>query len=242
MDSIVAPVIGHIRHLAAVDEAAAQRFDFDTTPLLVYSIDTVPVAVLLTLAQQFDMMGAGGWDLAVTEDDKRKLIKGAIELHRRKGTVWAVKESIRRVGFPDVAIIEHVSLNSVLYNGEYEYNGTQTYGGGFWADFRVKITVADGIPLAASDRAKVVAMVEEYKNVRSRLVDITFVLLFTEQAAPAEELVVGQDPTSEPDYLTAGLYYNGDGSYNGANQHNKGHDPLELNIYQNEILISTETI
>lgn len=242
-DNILPSSIAHVRHLAAVDEAAGLRFDgIDTTPLLVYSIATVPAAVLLTLAQQFDLMGPGGWDLATTEEAQRDLIRGAIELHRRKGTVWAVKESIRRVGFSDVTLVEHVSLDGVLYNGVYTYNGTQNYGGGFWADFRVKITVPDAIPLGTNDRAKVVAMVEEYKNVRSRLVDITFVLLFTDQVALDEDFVLGQDPVGTPDFMTAGAYYDGGTTYNGTQMHDKGNDPLELKIYQNSILISTETI
>lgn len=242
MSTILASSIAHVPHLAAIDEAAEARLAaLDITPVLVYSISTVPAAALLLLAQQFDLMGPGGWDLAVTELDKRNLIRGAVELHRRKGTVWAVKESIRRVGYTDVEIVEHVSLDGVLYNGVYTYNGTQNYGGGFWADFRVKITVPDSLPLSAQDRAKIVAMVTEYKNVRSRLVDVTFVLLLDDTVTPVEEFVLNQDPLGTPDFMTAGAYYDGGATFNGANNYDKGYDPLELKIYQNGILISTET-
>lgn len=243
MDSIVPGTIAQVRHLAAVDEAAGLRFEgIDTTPLLVYSIDTVPADALLALAQQFDMMGPGGWDLATTEAARRDLIRGAIELHRRKGTIWALKESIRRVGFANVDIVEHVSLDGVLYNAVYTYNGSQTYGGGFWADFRVKITVPDTITLGTTDRAKVVAMVEEYKNVRSRLVDITFVVVFEEMPAVDEDFVLLQDPLGTPDFMTAGAYYDGGATYNGAAIHNKGNDTLELKIYISGTLVSTEII
>lgn len=243
MANILPSSIAHVKHLAAVDTAAELRFDgIDFTPLLVYNLSTVPAAALLLLAEQFDLMGPGGWDLAVTEENKRGLIRGAIELHRRKGTVWAVKESIRRVGFSDVSLVEHVSLGGVFYNGVYTYNGTQTYGGGFWADFRIKITVPDTVGLSSTDRAKISAMVEEYKNVRSRLVDITFVLLLEETVVTNEDLIIAQDPVGSPDYMTAGLYYNGVGLYNGAETHNKGNDRMVLKIYQSGTLISTETI
>lgn len=242
-DPIVASSIRHIPHLAAFDQVAAERFaNLDTSPVLVYSVATVPAAVLLYLAQQFDLMGPGGWDLATTEDARRELIRGAIELHRRKGTVWAVKESIRRIGYPDVTIIEHVSLDGVLYDGQYTYDGSQNYGGGFWADFRVKITVPDSAPLSNTDRAKIVAMVNEYKNVRSRLVDVTFVLVFGETVAILEDFSINQDPLGTPDFMTGGLYYDGGGTYNGAANYDKGSDPMELKIYQNSVLISTETL
>lgn len=243
-DKLVASSIRHIQHLAAFDLASGTRLDgIDITPVLVYNINTVPVAVLLYLAEQFDVMGAGGWDLADTELAKRTLIKGAIELHRRKGTPWAVKEAIRRVGYQDVTIIEHVSLDSVNYDGVYNYDGTQTYGGGFWADFRIKIFVPDAKPLGAIDRARIAVMVEEYKNVRSRLVDITFALTFADTAVVSDDTFdLYADPLNSPDYMTAGLYFNGLGTYNGASNYDKGADPLELKIYQNGDLISTEIL
>jgi phage tail P2-like protein len=52
-------------------------------------------------------LGYKGWKLANTEDDKRSLIKKAIELHRYKGTVWAVKEAMKSIGFTDAVLIEH---------------------------------------------------------------------------------------------------------------------------------------
>lgn len=241
MDNILASAVARVPHIAALDELFASRLEaLDLTPLLVYSIQTVPAAVLMDLARQFDLMGPGGWDLAVTEADKRALIQGAIELHKRKGTPWAVKESIKRVGYTDVQLIEHVSSGSVLYNGVYTYNASQTYGGGFWADFRAKITVPDSVPLSVTDRAKIAAMIEEYKNVRSRLVDITFGLVFTENPAYTDELEVAQDPVGDPEYLTPGAYYNGAVLYAGAVNYNKGQDPCTLKIYQNGILITTE--
>ena len=241
--NILASSISHVPHLAAFDELWFTRLEgIDLTPVLAYSISTVPASVLFLLAQQFDVTGPGGWDLALTDPDKRKLIAGAIELHRYKGTPFAVKESLKRVGFADVKLIEHVSLGSVLYNGVYTHNGSQTYGGGFWADFRVEITVPDSVPLSVSDVDKIKLMVNSYKNVRSRLVDITFALLFEEMPVITEESSEGIDATSVPDYATFGAYYDGSYLYDGGQTHNKGADTMELKIFENGILISTENI
>lgn len=243
-DNILASAISHIPHLSAFDEVAAFRLgdNFDVTPMLVYSIDTVPAGVLIFLAQQFDLMGAAGWALAETEAEQRALIKSAIELHRFKGTVWSVKEAVKRVGYPNVEIVEHVSVDGVNYDGQYLYDDTQTYGGGFWADFRVKIVVPDNKALGPYDKARIVQMVLEYKNVRSRLIDVTFVLTFADTLAPDDTLDFYQDPLSDPDAMTPGIYYSGASLYDGAQVHNKGNDPLTLLIYQNGDLLSTETI
>lgn len=243
-DNILASGIAHLQHLAAFDEVAAFRLgeNFDVTPLLIYSIDTVPEDALIFLAQQFNVMGPGGWALATTVPERRELIKRAIELHRYKGTVWSVKEAVKKVGYPDVQIIEHVSVDGVNYDGVYLYDGVQNYGGGFWADFRVKIPVPDDKPLGATDRQRIVEMVLEYKNVRSRLIDVTFVITFADNAQPGETFDIYQDPLNAPDYMTAGLYYDGSDTYSGAGVYDKGNDPLELQIFQNGDLISTEVL
>lgn len=69
----------------------------DLTPLLVYQIDTVPAAAVDELAEQFSLVG-DGWDLAYDDDDRRAMVKRAIEIHRYKGTVWAVRAIFGTLG------------------------------------------------------------------------------------------------------------------------------------------------
>ena len=68
----------------------------DLTKLLVYWFDIVDASALPYLAKQFHVMGLEGWEFAHTEAEKRALLKQAVELHRRKGTLWAVRQGIKR--------------------------------------------------------------------------------------------------------------------------------------------------
>ena len=72
------------------------RFDLDLTKLLIYWLDDVDASALPTLAKQFHVMGLEGWDFATTEAQQRALLKQAVELHRLKGTTWAVRQGIKR--------------------------------------------------------------------------------------------------------------------------------------------------
>lgn len=66
--------------------------------LLIYLIDNVTESALPHLAEQFSATGYDGWALAQGETDRRELITRAIELHRRKGTPWAVKTALKTAG------------------------------------------------------------------------------------------------------------------------------------------------
>lgn len=87
-------------------QLASRLQQIDLTPLLVYLIDLTEARALPHLAEQFALTGDNGWQLAESEEAKRKLIKSAIELHRLKGTPWAVREVIRNLGFGEVQLLE----------------------------------------------------------------------------------------------------------------------------------------
>lgn len=83
-----------------------ERFSrLDLSTLLVYLVDLVGADLLPVLAEQMHVMGDEGWLLANTDDQRRTLIKRAVELHRYKGTVWAVKE-VFGVLSVDVELVE----------------------------------------------------------------------------------------------------------------------------------------
>lgn len=73
----------------AITALAGGATPLNLGPLAVYLIDTVPADALDLLLEQFavqDFVLAGASDT-----DKRELLKRAIELHRFKGTPWAVQ-------------------------------------------------------------------------------------------------------------------------------------------------------
>lgn len=80
--------------------------ELDLNAMLVYLIDLTSPALLPHLADQFSLLDETAWQLAESEHAKRNLIKNAIELHRFKGTPWAIREIIRLLGFGEVTLQE----------------------------------------------------------------------------------------------------------------------------------------
>jgi len=196
--------------IAAFDTAVAKYIaTIPVERLLVYNIDHVVSDALPALAEQFDVLGYKGMRLAKTEDDKRQIIKRAIELHKYKGTPWAVREAMKSVGFEDVEINEGVS--------------------GHWANFSITLLTA-GVGITDSSIAELRKMIEEYKPQRSNLVDILMEILVQ------DEIIFSEDITGiSPDILaddkiifTASLIYDGVGEYNGIFDHSGDSDLVSI--------------
>lgn len=217
--------ISNIPHLKAFDDVFKSRFDnFDFTAILMYMIDTAPSSALIHLAEQFDVLGFKGWIMAVTDHDKRSLIKRAISLHKKAGTPFAIRQAVEAVGFEDVQVVEHVGIT---FDGEYDWDGAVFFSGGGWATFRVKVTLPDDREMLAADLFNLQQLIGVWKNARSHLIDITFKLKFAENLNPSEFLDMGE---GSEDFIMAGAYFDGGSNFDGAVNFNKGVDSLNLTI------------
>lgn len=116
---------------------------------IVNLFDLVDASALASLAEQFHVMGDEGWNLAGTEAARRALLKEAIELHRHKGTRWAVRHAL-----------EVVLARSVIVREWFEYEGKPFF-------FRVRFDVGGGLEENALN--EVFRLIYENKNVRSWL-------------------------------------------------------------------------
>ena len=93
-----------------------------------------------------------GWDLAKSIEEKRKLVKSAIELHRYKGTPYAVKKVLEALG-----LIGKVKE-------WFEYGGEP---------YRFKIDLSSvNREITPELRDKLIELINEYKNERSWLEEI----------------------------------------------------------------------
>lgn len=194
-DTVLASAIANIPHMVAFDTVMKQRLTaIELDKLLVYIIDTVDAKALPYLADQLDVLGYKGMKLATTEAQQREIIKRAIELKRYKGTPWAIKESLKAIGYPDAVLIEGV--------GEGE-NG--------WATFRIDMFVATGT-VSSAMIGELVQMIEEYKNERSHLEDISFTIVFE-----ADKITITDD-SNEFENVADGdtVFAGGDFRHNGA--------------------------
>jgi P2-related tail formation protein len=170
MANILASSIANKEHLAAFDEMVEARFAaIEIEAVLIYLIDTVESDALPILAEQFDVLGYKGFGLAQTESERREVIKKAIELHRYKGTPWSIKEALKAIGYYNAVINEDFEDDEIYHDSIHTYNGTQLYGPGHWADFSVLLDIGSTQGITAQTAAAAVALINEYKNVRSRL-------------------------------------------------------------------------
>lgn len=198
-------------HIAIWDSIFKKRMDnLALDAILVYLIDNVDVSVLPYLAQQFDVTGYGGYRLAVTDDQKRTLIKQAIELHRYKGTVWAVKQAMSNVGFPDAVLEEHVDDH--------------------WAKFRVYVDIKSR-EINAAEIDALREMILFWKNTRSWLVDIAYKITLDDNITIDADFGLSQSlDDSDVMHVGGNFIYNGQATYNGSHNYNSDTDLLDVEI------------
>lgn len=204
-ETILPDSVAIFKNIEAFDLAAkAWIDDLKLETLLVYIIDQVDADALPVLAQQFDVLGYKGWKLANTEDDKRSLIKKAIELHRYKGTVWAVKEAMKSIGFTDAVLTEHT--------------------GSSWANFKVEL-FNKSVAITDQSIADLHKMIEEYKNTRSNLEEVFFTIEVQDEIFLTDETGIAQDINVDDDvHLASALFYDGTGQYDGTYDHSGDSD------------------
>lgn len=198
-----------------------------------YLVDVVDPVALYWLASQFDVLGYKGWFLANDEQARRNLIKRAIELHRYKGTPWAVKESIKSLGFTDVVLIERAGLILFTYNGEITHNGDEEYGGdgaGEWATFKVIIDATDFLySITGEYLVALFALIDEYKNVRSHLIGTSFLLNFEDELSLEDQSEDEGGNLIFEDILDGfDSYYDGEFEHDGEIDYDGSTDTLSI--------------
>ncbi|MDZ4379181.1 MAG: phage tail protein I [Xanthomonadaceae bacterium] len=143
-----APLAGDSRAVA-LDTLAARMNAIDLTPLLVYMVDLVDASVLPFLAEQFHVMGAEGWAYANDEASRRRLIKSAVELHRHKGTRWAVEQ-----------VFQTLALDGQISEW-FQYGGEPGY-------FRALVDVGER-SVTAADYDGIVDLITAFKRASAHL-------------------------------------------------------------------------
>lgn len=234
MANLLASGIKNIPHLAAFSQVAEVRMAaLEVEAVLVYLIDIVDASALETLAAQLDILGIKGYGVAQTEAQKRAILKSAIELHRYKGTPWAIKEALRKLGYLVTSIVERLGTLRT-YNGVYEHNGVITYSGydGHWTRFRVNFDPTQLLTLTPTELALVIAVINEYKNARSHLetVGMAFPQIVDSLATDIADSVNLNVRFVTP-VEALGYYYNARYRYDGSIDHSTGiADTVALNV------------
>ena len=142
------PVLAGDERFQTLGTLAARISDIDRSPVLVYLVDQVNASVLPHLAEQLHLLGEG-WQFARDDDERRKLLKRAVELHRHKGTPWAIQQ-----------VLETLALSGQI--SEWFQYGGQPY------HFKVSIDLFER-GLDEAGLLSLEGLIADYKNVRSRM-------------------------------------------------------------------------
>ena len=146
-------------NLKIFDEICEERFKgIDLNVLLVTIIDNVPSDALPHLAEQYHVTGNEGWLQCRNDDEKRDLIKRAIEVHRYKGTKYALRKIFDMFGIEG-------KIN------EWFETGGEPFTFSVDLDF-----VSKGLDYELI--AKLEDLINEYKNVRSHLLSMKISMTF----------------------------------------------------------------
>ncbi|MBP0021021.1 MAG: phage tail protein [Cyanobacteria bacterium SBLK] len=150
--------------------ARAATIELDPTVVLWAYVDSVDTSVLPHLIEQFGVTGYRGGFLADTEQKKRDLVKNAISLHQKAGTLSAVVDALATLGY-SVTIEENPSLT---YNGEWNYGDGEVYSGKRWARFIVNFPTNP-----PAEEAKLInELINAWKPARSHRIDPPKILYY----------------------------------------------------------------
>lgn len=100
--SLLPPALAVDLSMRVLEVLIARLVELDLAPTLVYDFEHVAESALPHLGEQFHVMGAEGWRLATTPEQRRTLLARAVALHRHKGTPWSIREALKAVGFNDL--------------------------------------------------------------------------------------------------------------------------------------------
>lgn len=116
-----------------LEQFPARHQDFAAPIRMLWSTDACPAHMLPWLAWAFSV---DDWDPDWPEETKRSAVAASIAIHRRKGTIGAVRNALAAFGYGAAAIVE--GYGAFTYNGDLTHDGSEDYGEpDHWAEYRV---------------------------------------------------------------------------------------------------------
>lgn len=127
-------------------------------------------AFLPFLAWQRSIETSEGWEVAQTDEARRRLIAAFDEIHAHKGTPHAIRQLFRLLQLGEVKIIERA--NEFTWNGEVLFDGSRTFGGreDDWAKYSIVLTR----PVSNRQAAQIRALLAEIAPLRCELVALDY--------------------------------------------------------------------
>ena len=151
----------------ALEQAQARIADVPTPQRTLWDPDTCPVPLLPWLAWTYSV---DLWDPAWTEEVKRQVIRESAEVHRRKGTVGAIRRAVEALGY------------GIEFTEWWQTTGLDVH------EFTVLVQTYD-LGITAEAQRTLLAIIENTKPLRSHMADISVTAL-----VPPAEAYVGAVP------------------------------------------------
>lgn len=101
-----ADIIANDPKYQALADLSLRIDELDRSQIMTTLVDLLGDEIIPLLAEKWSVTGDDGLLTADSQSSKRALIQAAIELHRHKGTPWAIREVIRKLGFGEIEIDE----------------------------------------------------------------------------------------------------------------------------------------
>jgi len=128
--------------------------------------DTCPASLLPWLAWT---LSVDQWEPTWTEAQKREVIKASVEIHRRKGTVWAIRRALEAAGLGDATLIERAGRD--FYNAASTHSGAIDHApADHWAEYRVVLAR----PLSIAQAGQARRIIEATAPLRCKLKTLDF--------------------------------------------------------------------
>lgn len=206
-------------HLWWLEQTIAAYFEsMDLSKGFVFLIDSVSPNALPHLAEIFDVLGYRGWRQAQNDQDRRNVIKGAYELKKYMGTVYAIKQAMILTGYGTATLVEGVNTGDPQTD---------------WARFLVQIDIGDGVLIDGNTSPQdLTNLINEYKNARSKLHAISFRYPPTDTISVIDDSNVTTLPITTPsdNVSMPGFKYNGTKKHDGSMKHRSPSEDVQITI------------
>ena len=170
--SLLPDTISGVPEFAAFEQLAREVFDeLPTGDIMTHLYDTCPSEVLDALLWENGLDGYAGSYFCTSDADKRRILKKATYLKDKRGKDVGILTALEVIaGIPGCAINDN--LGGITYNGQYIFNGGQTFNGHHWSDFEVLIPAAVFNTLSSGQLADLEKLINKYKRTVCRLIGI----------------------------------------------------------------------
>ena len=141
-DNILPSSIRDEPHIAAFDATMREMLaTVDVSAVLVYLTEIVAESALDTLIDQWGLNSGAFSMRTATVAAKRKILREAALLNRRRGTIWALRYIFEANGIEEIHVAEAEELNiSRYYDGTWRHNGAILHGFQWlWAEYAIII-------------------------------------------------------------------------------------------------------